>query len=302
MKRGLGILLLWASMLLSTPYSGEFFREEYDARVSSIGGEQVAVVNFGGIYNPALLSLQNFRGISLSHSSAFNALVSWDFVGYQDGRNSNYGYSISFVYAGGGGIPLVAIGDSTLEPSAQNRPYKVGEKSHAGLIGFVSYGKKISDKSSLGGTIKVGYQKLVTLKGYSVGADWGAYYSPGSGFGLALRVENLVPNVIHWNDGKNEYSYPSLFAGTTYEKDLTKLQVKMLFAATGEYLIEENDFSPHLGFELTYHSVISARVGYNRESYTLGAGIQFSRYSVSALLKEHSLLETSYKISLIIRF
>ncbi len=288
--------------LYATRYAGEIFRLYPDARISSLGGIHVAVENWGGLYNPSLVALQNFRGVRLSHSSLFNGMLYEEYINFQDGKGFRIPYGISVIYIGGSDIPITTLPDTTILPSETNRPYKIKSARHRAILACGSLSLKLNERAFAGVNLKTAYQKLYTTTGYSFGIDIGAVYRLSENIQVGLKLENPVPLLTYWSSKEKEFAYSAFYPGFSFTMPLKSIHSELLFSSTLEYLFEENALTFFSGVEFFFQRILAIRAGYDRESYTLGAGLSFSRYSVDALLKEHQALEKSYNITLGIKF
>lgn len=292
------MILLWVSRVIAVSYSGEIFRFDTDARIAALGGVQVALESWAGMYNPACLAFQNFAGISLSHSSLFHSSIFKEYIGFQNGKMKIFPYSFAFMYVGAGGISITSLPDTTLPPSATNRPYKLKDESYKLFAGFGSISKAFYTNISFGATLKLAYQDMYRIKGYSAGLDFGAFYSLSDWIRLGLKIENLIPVLTYWSSGEYELGYVGVYPGLSFFVPVPQVHSELVFVSTAEYLVEENVLSLHMGGEFLLKKHFAIRAGYDRESLTLGGGLNFSRYSLSILLKQHPELKNSYNISI----
>ena len=150
----------------------------------------------------------------------------------------------------------------------------------------LSYGKQITNKFTIGGTVKHCYQDLHDESKSVLGFDFGTIYEPGwNGVKVGMTVRNF--------SGEFEYIQETLTLPTVFSVGFSGDVLQFIGSQSEQYdwtlALEMNnprDYSErvHLGTEFVINDLISIRGGYkfnyDEEDLTFGAGFRFQGASI----------------------
>ncbi|MBD3375978.1 PorV/PorQ family protein [candidate division KSB1 bacterium] len=146
----------------------------------------------------------------------------------------------------------------------------------------ISYAKQLSNKFTVGGTIKNAYQNLHDESKSMIGFDFGTIYEPGwNGVKVGMVVRNF--------SGEFKYIQETLTLPTVFSVGFSGDVLQFLGAGSEQYqwiaALEMNnprDYSErvHVGTEFVLNQLIALRGGYkfnyDEQGLTLGAGLQYN--------------------------
>ncbi len=146
----------------------------------------------------------------------------------------------------------------------------------------VTYAKQLSNKFTIGGTVKNAYQNLHDEAKSIIGFDFGTIYEPGwNGVKVGMVVRNF--------SGEFQFIQETLTLPTVFSVGFSGDMIQFLGSESEQYqwivALEMNnprDYSErvHMGTEFILNDLISVRGGYkfnyDEEGLTLGAGVQYN--------------------------
>ena len=257
--------------------SANFLKIPVEPAGAALGNSCVASVNgIAGLYwNPSAIAYTEGTEVILSR-------VNW--IG--DTKLSFLGAAHNFGF-GTIGVSLTALTMGDMEITTETEPDGTGKFFGAGSYAFgLSYGMKIIDRFSFGGTIKYIYEYIWETKGSTVVFDLGSVYQTDFyNMRIGMRLANFggdmaftgspidnKPNTIaqsgitYSSDPRldrvtSEYSLPQLFnVGISFEPVKLKDQKITLTAAVND----PKDNNTQLGFggEYEWNNTLFLRAGY----------------------------------------
>ena len=196
-----GCFLLMLSQVLVAQNGGintyEFLNLPASARISSLGGNQIAVrdndANLGQA-NPALLNSTMHNHLSFNHSFLFEG-IQFGLVNYAHHLNN----IDATLY---GGVQYVNYGDFDQTDEFGNIIGQTGASEYAFTA---AVGKTVYDRLSLGGSIKVVSSNLAEYASLGLVSDIAAtYFDTASNFTGSVVFRNLGFQITEFSEGNSE--------------------------------------------------------------------------------------------------
>ena len=310
------ILVVSAMMILpsaskdvyAAKYAGDFMYLGVGGRPLALGGAYVAYGGdvLSGYYNPAGLSFIERPQSAFMHSETFGSLLNHDFVAYarpmgSDGNRA--AFAVSLYRLGGGGI-LVTTVDQT------GRFRVVREENHADYVGYFSYGREFGSRFSAGMTAKMVYRDIVDESAIGLGVDIGAIYTLARWAKVGINLQDIPSTLISYSTGSKQRVNPTAKVGFALSGSKGNLGGSLF--ADADTRFEGRDyasqlstgsisFDTHLGIEAVYKEKLSARIGSDIGNLTLGAGLRLDRFTIDIAMRDHSDLDSTYLVSMIMR-
>jgi hypothetical protein len=212
-----------------------------------------------------------------------------------------------------GRIPLGtddAIGVSLNSTTVGNIEIRTGPGDAAGTFtarnfsGGLSYGRRVSENVTIGGTLKFLYEKILIDEASGFGADIGAR--------VQTPVENLtvgaaVANLGRMNSLRNESTkLPSLLRiGPAYSFSLNEGTYRGVVAADLLRILPDQKNFLNCGGEFVFSNLVAVRTGYQFGSegrgFTAGFGVQYGAVGIQyAYAKLSEDLGDAHTISLLL--
>ncbi len=310
MKR---IMPFFIAVALSVPafgakYSGEFLYLGVGGRPLSLGGAYAAESGdvLSGYYNPAGLSRLNRPEAIFMHSETFGSLLNHDFLAYarpMGAGDTQAAFGVSLYRLGGGGIIVTTV-DQT------GRFQMVSEESHADYVGYFSYGRMFGKRLSAGVSAKLLYRDIVDESAVGIGLDLGAIYALTDWADFGLNLQDAPGTFLSYSTGTKERVNSTAKMGAKFHGKRGRFKMSLL--ADTDIRFEGRDFSAqastgpvsfdfHFGLEVRYLEKLSARIGSDIGNLSLGAGLRFNRFIVDIAMRDHSDLDHTYLVSLILQ-
>ena len=276
---------------------GDFLTIPVGPRATGMGGAFTAVANDAttAFWNPAGLSrLPRSEFTASTAEWLVGSRINWVGLGFKFDDDNAIGISINQLDYGSEEITTVQQQNGT------------GEYWSASDIAInLSYSRNLTDRFSVGGTVKFISQKIYDVSASGFGVDVGLlFYTQLEGLRLGMNISNfgtemqldgkslLQPiDVDPANAGNNSnisgallteaWSLPLTFTvGLAYDAINNE---DWLLTLAGDALIPNNQSTyGNVGLELTWNKLISLRGGYNsllkedaQEGLTGGIGIQY---------------------------
>lgn len=302
------ITVVIAGPAFGAKYSGEFLYLGVGGRPLSLGGAYVAESGdvLSGYYNPAGLSRLRRPEAIFMHSETFGSLLNHDFLAYARPLASGgapAAFGISLYRLGGGGIIVTTV-DQT------GRFQMVSEESHADYVGYFSYGRMFGKRLSAGVSAKLLYRDIVDESAVGIGLDLGAIYTLTDWADLGLNLQDAPGTFLSYSTGTKERVNATAKMGAKFHGGRGRFAVSLL--GDTDIRFEGRDFSAqastgpisfdfHFGLEVRYLEKLSARIGSDIGNLSLGAGLRFNRFAVDIAMRDHSDLDHTYLVSLVIQ-
>jgi len=292
-----------------TKYAGDFLFLGADARSLGMGSASVAAIRgaTSGYWNPAGLALLPGGEVSLMHSEGFAGIVNANFLGCALPLREGEGISLGLARVGVDGIKHTVLKDPDLRYDRFLNPGELrGTISNADYVLYISYGRHIHGRFSIGGSLKLIRRKIGDHTAFGYGLDMGGLYSPFGGVSLGLNLRDLLVTNIFWDTGLRDKVLPSLVLGGAVSRPLPLLggEVTLSLAATlgSDFPAGRGDNPVNLGAEYTYGDLVSVRFGSESGSFTAGVGIRVYRFAnVDYAFLSNSDLEGTHRVSMSFR-
>jgi hypothetical protein len=276
-------------------------------RPLSLGGAYVAAAGdvLSGYYNPAGLTFLKSAQSAFMHSETFGSLLNHDYLAYarpmeDNGRKS--AFAVSLYRLGGGGVIVTTV-DQT------GRFRMLREESHADYVGYFSYGRMFGQRLSGGLTAKLIYRDIVDESAFGLGIDIGALYDITEWMDLGLNLQDIPSTLLSYSTGTKQRVNPTARIGAGFHADIGRFRASLFSDAdvrfegrnySSQVVLGRISLDTHLGLEAVYRERVSARIGSDVGDLTLGAGLHFKRFMVDIAMRDHSDLDNTFIVSLIV--
>jgi hypothetical protein len=264
-------------------YAGDFLRTGLGARSLAMGNTGVAgpVTAYANYYNPALLSQLSDRKVGLSYR--FMSL---------DRRFGTISFSMKVPPSAGFTVNWIESGINNIK-SYNSIGEETGDIHNAQNAIYFSFGRSITRKFSIGVSAKLLLAYIndgtdeFDWKGSGFGFDLGLvyYHSQDLAFGYQLRDINAKYKAnttdIFEHGGTTIDAFPVIQRlGTFYHTPVRWLRSAYEF----EWSTKDDNGRHHLGLEALYGKNLALRTGYNGQTLTFGAGMDFSFLGTESFL------------------
>lgn len=291
-----GIHLHGQSVSKTGTTAAQFLKIGVGSRAIATGGAFTAVANDASTlyWNPAGISrLKGVQGV-LDHSNWFLD-INLDFVGltFNLGRLGTIGTSLTYLNMG------EMLVTTTKDPEGES-----GEKFKAGAYSaLVSYGKNLTDRFSIGLSMKYINEFIYNSSATGFGIDIGTVYdTKWDGFTIGMSISNFGtkmqmkgrdlliqteldpslesdPEKVNAELSTDRFDLPLLFRfGTAYKTHISIFDFTMALDALHP---NDNTESLNLGTELGFSDLAFLRFGYNNlfqrdneQGFAIGGGIK----------------------------
>ena len=303
MKNIFGVLIFTISIIsygqnLNTPkYSNEFLNIGVGARALGMSNAVITSTEdvMSGYWNPAgLTNIDQDLQIGLMHAEYFAGIAKYDFGSIAKNIDEKSAVSFSFLRFGVDNIPNT----TELIDAQGNINYdRISYFTAADMAFIMSYGRKLNDQFSIGGSAKIINRKAGDFaNAWGFGIDFSAKYQYKS-WKFAVMGKDITSTFNVWNyhlsdemintfietdnelpQNGIELTMPRIILGgsrLTYFKNdislLTELNFDLTTDGNRNVLISGNPISidPHMGFELNIKDLVFIRSGIgNIQKYT----------------------------------
>ena len=303
MKNIFGVLIFTISIIsygqnLNTPkYSNEFLNIGVGARALGMSNAVITSTEdvMSGYWNPAgLTNIDQDLQIGLMHAEYFAGIAKYDFGSIAKNIDEKSAVSFSFLRFGVDNIPNT----TELIDAQGNINYdRISYFTAADMAFIMSYGRKLNDQFSIGGSAKIINRKAGDFaNAWGFGIDFSAKYQYKS-WKFAVMGKDITSTFNVWNyhlsdemintfietdnelpQNGIELTMPRIILGgsrlTSFKNDislLTELNFDLTTDGNRNVLISGNPISidPHMGFELNIKDLVFIRSGIgNIQKYT----------------------------------
>jgi hypothetical protein len=306
-------------------YAAEFLKIGVGARALGMGGSFVSIADdaSAAYWNPAgLVQLQSREAMGM-HASQFGGVVAHDVLTFAAPLNTDTRRPSAL------GVTVIRLGVDDIEVT---KNAKIGEdangnpiladslvekKSAYDLGVLLSYARTLSDRWSGGVNVKLIRQSLVGEgASFGMGADVGFRFQPNPSVAFGLRLADLTTTRLYWDTGRREAVAPSIALGAHTTRAIPGLQGTLIVGMTGSYSFEGATEKPDFlaftvgdvpvtfspGAEYWYNNTVALRVGSDAGNFTAGAGLRYKQVGADYAYLSHDELESTHRISALVRF
>jgi len=189
-------IVLTAKTQIGGDNSYEFLNLTSSARISALGGSQIAVKDndpFLAFDNPSLLNEEMNNKLALTYQS-YLADIGQGFVSYTRTIDSIGTFNLGVKYIDYGSFDETDIAGNDIGS------FNAGE--YAFVIG---YGRSLDSNFSIGANVKTLYSSLYDYQSLGLAFDLGVtYYSAPKGLTIALLSKNIGSQLSTYGDNENE--------------------------------------------------------------------------------------------------
>ncbi len=281
-----------------------------------------------GYWNPAGLARNTDKSVAFMHSERFGGLISYDYLAYSQEYNGDvYAASLFRTDAGkiadtsdlqwydtgsdgvfgedGTGAPGDCGNDDydqSSNPSGTegNGEWDPGEEliydegritwnSAADNALYLSWGRALNERLSVGATSKLIYRKLMDYSAWGVGFDAAVRWDATDAFSLGLNLQDVFGTYMFWNTGVSESVLPTAKIGASFVWPVSRFRSVITFTTDGDFRFEGREFATqyslpgagisldtHMGVELLIRDTVGLRIGSCEGNMTAGLGFTIS--------------------------
>ncbi len=312
-----------AQGFINAKYAGEFLSSGVGGRSAGMGGTGTGFANdvTAGYFNPSALSQITYPQVALLHESRFAGQINYDYAGGVVPFGPDQTFSISAIRLGLDGIKdsrqaLIDVnGNGKLDEDDRIDESKIKLGGSADWAIYGSYARKIDDKLSVGGSLKVLYKTVLEHSAWGLGFDLGATYRPVDHLSLGATLTDATKSLLTWDTGNQEFIVPALRVGAAYTYQVAEDHnimpaVDGTFRFEGRHQTTMVDLSfasldVQAGLEYSYRNRVFLRGGYtDLKQITVGAGVKLPKLNIDyAFTKQNSDLDAfgaTHRISLML--
>jgi hypothetical protein len=332
----------------ATKLAGEFLTTGFGAKALGMGGAFVSIADDASTvyWNPAGLYMLERRQVLLMHSQRFGGLVDYSAFSFAAPLSREAGAeaagAIGLVWLRVSDIALTSHlnepgvdfidqdGDGVWDPGERRlwNPDRVRWESDNEIAGFLSYSRRISEKTALGVNAKVIWKDIAEISALGFGLDAAVIHSLTPNWKVGANLQDLTTTPLYWDgwyynaespSGKYDVSttetiYPTLKVGTSYRLPVAAISGALVFAADTDFKFEglegeEADFSfsdvsgdVRLGALYEYNRMLRVAVGMDRQKPTAGIGLTAAQFNLDYAFWRDTELDNTHRISVSMDF
>jgi len=300
-------ILLAVSLLYgysADKYANEIFMMGAGVRNFSLGRVGVTDSESPAVayWNSSLLLGREGNTVEIMHAEEFAGMLKYDTV---SGVYGNIGFTVARI--GINDIKLTKLQNEADTLSANNKPYAYKTVNNADYIVYVGLARSIG-AVPIGVTPKLVYRDLAGTSAYGFGLDVSSHYEINDKFMVGLRVRDIIPAQIYWDNGTHESTYIGFDLEAKVRTSVPMIKRDLYLFVNGEINTEglekhstlnvgDVSLDPHLGAELVLHPRVSLLCGYDIEHFTAGAGVNYMGFSLNYSFEQNSELDNSHRVS-----
>lgn len=280
-------------------YAGEFLSLGAGARSAALGGAGTALADdvTAGYYNPAALSELDYLQAAIFHESRFSGQINYDYLAAALPLDSLQTIAVSAIRLGLDGIKDSrnalddANGNGIIDEDDRIDESRIVVGGAADWAVFGSYSRRINDRLSVGGNLKLLYRTVLEHTGWGVGIDLSALYKPIDNLALGATLADATKSLMTWDTGNQEFIVPQLRLGAAYRGQVVEhhavtpvVDVALRFEGRGETTmldIAVASVDIGAGLEYSFRDRAFVRGGYSElGQLTLGAGVKLPKLNI----------------------
>ncbi|OQY27500.1 MAG: hypothetical protein B6244_10325 [Candidatus Cloacimonetes bacterium 4572_55] len=316
----------------ATKYAGEFLSLGVGGRALGMGGAYVAMKHDATLayWNPAGLGAFQSQELALMHSERFGDLVNYDYIGFSRpfDKSGKSAIAVTLIRLGVDDIPFTEELD-LIEPNESTRNGELdapGEyviydedkiiwESDSETALFFSYGHRMDDQLSVGGSLKLVRKSIGEYNANGFGFDLGMQYQATDHLTIGANIQDATTTLLLWNKGgERESISPTIKTGVAWIKNIgffsgrisATFDVDTRFEgrdkAGSQYTAGTVSFDTHFGFEYFYRNALSLRFGPSAGDLSAGAGFIIDKLRFDYAFIGHNDLGDTHRVSGSIRF
>jgi hypothetical protein len=314
-------------------YAAEFLKIGVGARALGMGGAFVSVADdASAIYwNPAGLTFLRGGQLLGMHAEQFGGEVGHDFMsvayplrGKGEARSGVVGIAWDRVavddieVTSGGLLDYGRDGVAgTEDPGEGNGRYDLGEgfdfskfrmESNVNQAFLFSYARGVSDRLSVGGTVKLLRVDLVGTNATGVGADLGLTWLMTPNLTFGFLAQDVTTTRVSWDTGHRETLSPAFVVGSYYARTVASLRGVVSAAVDLAMTTDGREEASQLaagflggdvraGLEYWYQQRVALRVGGDAGRFTAGTGFRWRALGADYAFLSHEDLDNTHRIS-----
>jgi hypothetical protein len=303
------MMLPASSASAANKYAGEFLTHGVGARALGMGSAFVAVADdvTAGYWNPAGLADIGGPEVQLMHSETFGDVVNYDTGAYAQPIAKDASLGVTIVRLAVDNIPFTQDFEYD-EYRVIYDPDKIQWKSDSEAAMYVSYAKRMSDRMSLGGNLKLIRKSIADYSCYGFGFDLGAKYDVWEGATLGVNVQDATTTLLVWDTRERERIMPAVKVGVAYSRPVSSMSGVLTLAADADVRFENRQLADqyhvgsvsadsHYGMEFVYKDLVAVRAGLAMGQLTAGAGLTLAGFTVDYAFGKHEYLDSSHRVS-----
>lgn len=268
----LAALAVMGTMVYASSTAASFSENPISVRSLGLGYCSATVVDSSSIYkNPATLKIYNKHSINTMQGTL-----------HSDVRYFNLSYVNPALSLGQREISLGATYLNTTVDGIEEASYDIetgsatltGDKLNYSANGYVLSLAADHQKLFYGINLKILTESLAGETATGYGLDAGIIYQANKKTMIGLSFFNLLKPNMSWSTGSENQANRRISLGATYT-----LNNKIAFFSDLEKVENRNTFL-HAGVEYKPLAFFAFRAGYNKETFTLGTGLNYKDISI----------------------
>jgi len=299
--------------------AANWLKVESGTRGIAMGGSQVASGRgmSGAYYNPASIAFIESSEVYYSKSN-YLAGITHNTIGYGTRLSSTDYFGLHLFYLDSGDMEVTTV------PS----PNGTGEMFSVLDISLrLIYGKQLTDRLRIGGSIKYIREKIYTTQMQSFVFDMGSNFNTGIyGLKLGMSVSNFGPDVQFTGAGLDKVVPDSTDVSGKLSKITKKFSVPLVFRlGVQKYLIGEDresmnrlsvsadainpiDYTVYsgIGVEYSWNNMAYIRGGtklfHDTAGISLGGGLKWSMFEVDYAYANYGILKETHQFGISLNF
>jgi hypothetical protein len=299
--------------------AANWLKVESGTRGIAMGGSQVASGRgiSGAYYNPASISFIESSEVYYSKSN-YLAGITHNTIGYGTRLTPTDYFGLHLFYLDSGDMEVTTV------PS----PNGTGEMFSVLDISLrLIYGKQLTDRLRIGGSIKYIREEIYTTQMQSFVFDMGSNFNTGIyGLRLGMSVSNFGPDVQFTGEGLDKVVPDSTAISGKLSKITKKFSVPLVFRlGFQKYLIGEDEESINrlsvsadainpidytvyggIGAEYIWNNMAYIRGGtklfHDTAGISLGGGLKWGMFEVDYAYVNYGILEETHQFSISLNF